>query len=57
MDGRIRGRRETWVRVGSEVEGGQVEFEQVCAGGVGWCVGQLKRHRCVCVRVMDRRAV
>lgn len=39
MDGRIRGRRETWVRVGSEVEGGQVEFEQVCvwaAGGVCW---------------------
>lgn len=28
MDGRIRGGRGTWV--GSEVEGGQVEFERVC---------------------------
>lgn len=41
------------VRVGSEVEGGQVEFQCVCvfgsAGGAGGS-GQLKRHRCVCDR-------
>lgn len=29
IERRIRGRRETWVRVGSEVERGQVEFECV----------------------------
>lgn len=46
MEGRIIGERQTWVRVGSEVEGGQVEFECVCV----WGSGQLKRHRCVCDR-------
>ena len=38
------------VRVGSEVEGGQVEFECVCLGVRGGWTGQLKRHRCVCDR-------
>ena len=45
------------VRVGSEVEGGQVEFERVCLGVRGELggSGQLKRHRCVCA--IDRGAV
>lgn len=56
MEGRIIGGRETWVRVGSEVEKGQVEFESVCVFGGG--VGSLKGTGvCVCVCVIDKGTV
>ncbi len=53
MDGkRIMGGRKAWVRVGSEVEGGQVDFECVCVCVFGW--GSLKGTG-VCL--IDRGAV